>query len=753
MPARILPTFTRAEVEAHNTEGSCYVTIGDKVYDITDFVQDHPGGPEFVLEYAGKDVEEILKDEVSHTHSDSAYEILDESLVGFVVNEKSVNGSATKTNGVATGSETKDGKAEWVHPRTGMSREEDLSKDTDYNSDYKTHKFLDLSRPLFPQIWFGGFDKDFYLDQVHRPRHYKGGASAPLFGNFLEPLSKTPWWVIPTIWLPPVIYGTILSREGLNSPLDVAMHFIGGFFLWSLLEYVLHRFLFHLDEEEGEDWAKELEDDVRQEAESKYGRVVHISVDPNSKGDIYLKFDKVQGGENAIKGLNGRYFGGRMIDASPVVDAVYSTFGVFLFAGGLTVFLLPFTLARSAPNGWSTDYIIAMIVVGFVTLVGFALYQVYLAPVPFLKHKFLTDRTVLGACLIDFTYQMSYSSWNSYFTSFLQVVNNVTVAEAGYVNSTFQVVSGVLLFIVGYLIRRKGRFRWLFFVAVPFYVLGLGLMIHFRRPNGEIGYIVMCQIFTSIGGAIFILGMQIAVLAAVDHQHVAAALAMLFVSGGMGGAVGSTISGAIWTNTFLPALRRYLPEGVDALVVYGDIVAQLSYPVGSPERLAIQQAYGYAQTRMLAADGHCGNFVVGYPGISATLAQLSSARDVTARVPLVICPMDQQGCKEEMDAIEQAAKDASHVDPNNPMLPARSIILANDREALHTLGLCIVGGQKKPLIDPQTLRRKMGLRSRSFASHTPAVRLVGYEEMPVERHAKLYAWGEERKFVACEPGH
>ncbi|KAL9945074.1 hypothetical protein D7B24_005773 [Verticillium nonalfalfae] len=300
--------------------------------------------------------------------------------------------------------------------------------------------------------------------------------------------------------------------------------------------------------------------------------------------------------------INTREKSGRTIPQTIVYGLKeFDAFGVFLFAGGLTVFLLPFTLARSAPNGWSTDYIIAMIVVGFVTLVGFALYQVYLAPVPFLKHKFLTDRTVLGACLIDFTYQMSYSSWNSYFTSFLQVVNNVTVAEAGYVNSTFQVVSGVLLFIVGYLIRRTGRFRWLFFVAVPFYVLGLGLMIHFRRPNGEIGYIVMCQIFTSIGGAIFILGMQIAVLAAVDHQHVAAALAMLFVSGGMGGAVGSTISGAIWTNTFLPALRRYLPEGVDALVVYGDIVAQLSYPVGSPERLAIQQAYGYAQTRMLAA--------------------------------------------------------------------------------------------------------------------------------------------------------
>ena len=79
--------------------------------------------------------------------------------------------------------------------------------------------------------------------------------------------------------------------------------------------------------------------------------------------------------------------------------------------------------------------------------------------------------------------------------------------------------------------------------------------------------------------------------------------------------------------------------------------------------------------------------------------QLSGARDVSLRQPIVICPLDQQGCKEEMDAIEQAAKDASHVDPNNPMLPAHSIVLASDRDSLRALGLCMVGGQKKPYIE------------------------------------------------------
>lgn len=77
--------------------------------------------------------------------------------------------------------------------------------------------------------------------------------------------------------------------------------------------------------ETGDAWVKELEDDVKMECEAKYGKVVHISLDPNSQGEIYIKFEKVSGGEKAIQGLNGRFFGGRRISASPVVDAVYAS--------------------------------------------------------------------------------------------------------------------------------------------------------------------------------------------------------------------------------------------------------------------------------------------------------------------------------------------------------------------------------------------------------------------------------------------
>jgi hypothetical protein len=80
-------------------------------------------------------------------------------------------------------------------------------------------------------------------------------------------------------------------------------------------------------------------------------------------------------------------------------------------------------------------------------------------------------------------------------------------------------------------------------------------------------------------------------------------------------------------------------------------------------------------------------------------AEMRGARDVTARQPIVICPLDSHACQETMEAIEQAAKDASHIDPCNPMLPARTVILATDKNSLRALGLCVVGGQKKLLIE------------------------------------------------------
>ena len=48
--------FTLEECKAHRTEKDCWLIIHGKVYDVTEFLDEHPGGDQIMLDVAGKDV-------------------------------------------------------------------------------------------------------------------------------------------------------------------------------------------------------------------------------------------------------------------------------------------------------------------------------------------------------------------------------------------------------------------------------------------------------------------------------------------------------------------------------------------------------------------------------------------------------------------------------------------------------------------------------------------------------------------------
>ncbi|KAI5925970.1 major facilitator superfamily domain-containing protein [Camillea tinctor] len=275
---------------------------------------------------------------------------------------------------------------------------------------------------------------------------------------------------------------------------------------------------------------------------------------------------------------------------------------LILLSGGFALFLLPFSIYSYQAYGWRDPLTICLIIFGGLLLIGAFVWEAYFAPVQFLPWSLLRDRTVMGACCLAAILFVEYYIWNSYFTSWLQVVLNLNVTQTGYVSNIYSIGSCFFSFFVGIAIRWTGRFKWIaVYFGVPLTILSIGLLIHFRQPDTHLGYIIMCEIFYAFAGGALVICEQIAVMAAAAHQHVAVVLAMEGMFSSVGGAIGSSIAAGIWTGVFPVKLAEYLPaesQG-DLASIYGDINVQLSYPIGSPTRTAIMDAYGEAQKWML----------------------------------------------------------------------------------------------------------------------------------------------------------
>jgi MFS family permease len=294
----------------------------------------------------------------------------------------------------------------------------------------------------------------------------------------------------------------------------------------------------------------------------------------------------------------------------------FDAVGLLTLSLGIAFFLLPFNLYTLQAKGWDSPMLICFLVFGIALLILFGIWERFFAKICFIPWKLLLDRTVAGACILSFALFFSYMVWSMYFTSILQVVFNMSVTHASYIMSTYTVGSYIFAAIIGAFMSYTGRFKPVtLYVSIPLVVLGTGLLIHFRQPTDNIGYVVMCQILIAFGGVMTITT-EIAILAAVkEQQYFAVAIALVSMCGSVGSAVGLTVSSAIWQDVVPKRLMQYLPaeDLPNFLMIYADITTQLSYPVGSPTRLAVQRAYGDAQRYLFVAGTAA--WVIGTAGV------------------------------------------------------------------------------------------------------------------------------------------
>ncbi|XVE73655.1 hypothetical protein DITRI_Ditri11bG0136200 [Diplodiscus trichospermus] len=73
--------FAYEDVAKHKERNQCWLLISGKVYDVTAFLEEHPGGDEVLLAASGKDATEDFEDV---GHSDDAKELMQTYYIGEI---------------------------------------------------------------------------------------------------------------------------------------------------------------------------------------------------------------------------------------------------------------------------------------------------------------------------------------------------------------------------------------------------------------------------------------------------------------------------------------------------------------------------------------------------------------------------------------------------------------------------------------------------------------------------------------------
>lgn len=229
--------YAKSDLQNNASAKSLWVSLDDNIYDITPFIDTHPGGKLLLLKYAGKDIKEPM---IKHSHSQNAYTILSSFKIGTLIN----NGSNDTLN--SSNETLNDNSSINKSLNTSTNNSNDNSNDSSEESSLNEAAFIDPSKPMLAQVYAAKFSKKHYLKHIHIPHHLP--YSAPIFGSkFLEPFTKTYWWGIPLFWAPWISY-TLLKSINLISPYLVFASYIVGLLFWTFIEYSLHRFLFHMDD-------------------------------------------------------------------------------------------------------------------------------------------------------------------------------------------------------------------------------------------------------------------------------------------------------------------------------------------------------------------------------------------------------------------------------------------------------------------------------------------------------------------------
>ena len=69
---------------AEENPSKCLLIYNKQVFDVADFLDEHPGGAAFILDFQNKDITQIFHDDEYHEHSSTALSTMMKRKIGYI---------------------------------------------------------------------------------------------------------------------------------------------------------------------------------------------------------------------------------------------------------------------------------------------------------------------------------------------------------------------------------------------------------------------------------------------------------------------------------------------------------------------------------------------------------------------------------------------------------------------------------------------------------------------------------------------
>jgi SIT family siderophore-iron:H+ symporter-like MFS transporter len=313
------------------------------------------------------------------------------------------------------------------------------------------------------------------------------------------------------------------------------------------------------------------------------------------------KMGKLSQTKSSFQTLGGKAF---LVDLFWRLDVI----GVILMIAVFALILVPLTIAGGFKTQWKTAHVIAPLVVGVLCIPVFVIWELR-ARHPLLPFYLMKDRAVWGplgmAMLLNFAWYMQ----GDYLYTMLVVAFDFSIAAATRVSSLYSFVSVITGFILGLIVFKVRRLKMFIIAGTVLFMVAFGLLIRYRGSPSSSGRsgVIGAEVLLGIAGGMFPYPAQASLQVGLKHEHLAVMTGIYLATYNIGSAFGNAVSGAIWTQVLPYALEDRLASINSTLAVsaYGDpFTAASTYPIGTPERTAIIDAYQHTQ-RLLCIAGIC----------------------------------------------------------------------------------------------------------------------------------------------------